>query len=169
VHLDGPAIQDAISGNLCFGCGADNPRGLRIKSHWVGEESVCVYHPEPHHCAGPPHVVNGGILATLIDCHCVCSAISDAYRREGREVGTAPPLWYVTGGLSIRYLRPTPIDHPIELRARITEATTKKTVLECTLSSNGESCATAEVVAIRVSRAWTSGAEVSGFAAGNRG
>lgn len=153
---DSPAIQDTISGNLCFGCGASNPRGLQIKSHWVGDESRCTYQPEPHHAAGPPHVVNGGILATLIDCHCVCSAISDAYRRQGRPVGSHPPLWYVTGSLNIKYLRPTPIDKPIELSARISEATEKKTVLACTLSSNGDPCATAEVVAIRVRPEWTS-------------
>ena len=31
------AIQDAIPDNHCWGCGARNPQGLRIKSYWDGD------------------------------------------------------------------------------------------------------------------------------------
>ena len=149
------AIQDSIVGNLCFGCGADNPQGLQIKSRWDGDESVCEYQPQPHQAAGPRHIVNGGIIATLIDCHCVCTAIDDAYRREGRVTGSVPKLWYATGKLNVNYLRPTPIDKPVRLVAKVLEFTDKKTVIDCTLSSDGEPCATAEVVAVRVPAEWT--------------
>lgn len=151
------AIQDRIAGNLCFGCGAENPHGLQIKSCWEGDESICIYQPQPHQAAGPRHLLNGGIIATLIDCHCVCTAIDDAYRRAGRPTGTGEKLWYATGKLNVKYLRPTPIDKPVRLSARIIEFTEKKTVLECTLSSNGEVCVTAEVIAVRVPPEWTQG------------
>jgi acyl-coenzyme A thioesterase PaaI-like protein len=148
------AFQDGISDNLCFGCGPSNPYGLQIKSHWDGEEAVCSYQPLPHHAAGPAHIVNGGIIATLIDCHCVCTAIADAYRRAGQTVGREPHLWYATGALNIKYLAPAAIDQPLHLRAKITAAHEKKTILECSLTSDGTVCATAEVVAVRVPSAW---------------
>lgn len=149
------AIQDRIAGNLCFGCGIDNPHGLQIKSCWNGEDSICEYQPQPHQAAGPRHVLNGGIIATLIDCHSVCTAIDDAYRRAGRPTGTGEKLWYATGKLNIKYLRPTPIDKPVRLVAKIVEFTEKKTILACRLSSGDDLCATAEVTAVRVPTEWT--------------
>ena len=82
------AFQDLIPDNFCFGCGADNPDGLQIKSYWEGEGSICRYTPRPYHAAGPRHLLNGGIIAMLIDCHTICTAVADAYRREGREIDT---------------------------------------------------------------------------------
>ncbi len=78
------ALQDAIPHNHCWGCGTLNPRGLRIKSYAEGDGTVCRFQPSPEHMAGPTHVVNGGIIAAVIDCHCVCTAIADAYRAAGR-------------------------------------------------------------------------------------
>ena len=148
------AFQDLIPNNLCFGCGPQNAHGLRIKSFWSGDEAVCTYHPESYHMAGPPQYLNGGIIATLIDCHCICTAIAHLYKTEGRTVGCEPNIWCATGKLEVRYLRPTPIDSPVDLRARIVEASPRKVVLHCTLSSCGQPTAEAEVVAVRVSDAW---------------
>lgn len=156
-----PAFQDLIPDNRCFGCGPDNPDGLRIKSRWAGEEAVCVFQPRPAHCAGPPQFLNGGIIATLIDCHSVCTAIAAAYRAEDREIGTAPWIWCVTAGLNISYLRPTPIESPVELRARIHRQEGKQTVVRCGLFSAGRECAKGEVVAVRVSTAWKNGTHIS--------
>jgi len=33
------AIQDQMTGNHCWGCGADNPEGLQLKSFWDGERA----------------------------------------------------------------------------------------------------------------------------------
>ena len=148
------AIQDLIPNNLCFGCGADNNLGLHIKSYWQDDESVCIYQPEPHQTAGPAHLLNGGIIATLIDCHCVGTALSHGYASEGREVGSAPEIWYATGKMEIRYLRPTPIDAPVELRARVVDTTERKTTVACTLASGGQITAEGDVVAIRVPDDW---------------
>ena len=150
-----PAFQDRIPGNHCYGCGPENDRGLRIKSRWVGPgESTCTFVPDDHHNAGPAHILNGGIIATLIDCHCVCTAIADAYRREGRDVGSGDPIWYATGNLNVSYLAPAPLAGPVELRATIRETSPKKTLLECSVRVDGRECARGEVVAIRVPAAW---------------
>ena len=144
-----PSFQSLIPDNFCFGCGPANPDGLHIESYWSGpDESVSTYHPKPHQAAGPKGVVNGGIIATLIDCHCVCTAIAWAYRAESREIGSQPLIWYATGSLNVKYLRPAPIDRPLRLRARIEEAGAKRTVLSCRLSSQGEACAQGEVIAV---------------------
>lgn len=151
------AFQDQMDGNFCFGCGADNPDGLQIKSFWEGDEALCLFQPQPHHAAGPRHVLNGGIIATIIDCHTVCTAMADAYRREGREVGAPPDLWYATGSLVVRYKRPTPLAGPVELRARVLAVDDRRTQLECRLIAAGKICAEGEVEAVRVPTAWRHG------------
>jgi acyl-coenzyme A thioesterase PaaI-like protein len=151
------AFQELIPGNMCFGCGPDNPHGLRIKSRWEGDEALCRFQPSAHHCAGPPDVLNGGIIGTLIDCHSVCTAIADAYRAEGRAIGSGPPIWFVTAALRITYLAPTGIDHPVDLWARIHDRAKKKTIVRTRLLSAGMECARGEVVAVRVSGEWTHG------------
>jgi acyl-coenzyme A thioesterase PaaI-like protein len=148
------AFQDHFEQNLCFGCGATNPDGLHLKSRWKGDEAVATFQPRPYHMAGPTHVLNGGIIGTIIDCHCVCTAIADAYRREGRAIGTGAYIWYATVSLKIDYLRPTPIHGSVELVARIKLAKEKKTVVECSAVSGGKECARAEVVAVRVPEEW---------------
>ncbi len=149
--MDAIAFQERMPGNHCFGCGAANAEGLRIRSFWSAEnESICRYRPRPHQAAGPRGYLNGGIIATLIDCHAVCTAIADAYRREGRGMGEGELVWYVTGSLQIDYRRPTPIDREVELRARIVEVDGRKTWLRCELVSGADLCAAARVLAVRV-------------------
>jgi len=148
------AIQDQIPGNHCYGCGPENPLGMQIKSHWDGDESVCVYQPRPEQSAGPEQFLYGGTIASLIDCHCIGTAIANCYRREGREIGEGEEIWYVTGRLSVDYLAPTPIDHPVTLRATVEEVTDRKTVLKCRFYSGDTQTAAGEVVAVRVPNAW---------------
>jgi len=148
------AFQDMIPGNDCWGCGPHNDHGLHVKSRWEGDEAVCLWQPQPWHRAGPPHIVNGGIIATVIDCHCVCTAIAAAYRSEGRSIQSDPPIWYATASLQVTYLRPTPIAPPLELRARVEDAKGRKSVISCRLLSAGAECARAQVVAVRVPEEW---------------
>ena len=84
------AFQELMVGNYCWGCGELNENGLGLKTYWDGDESVSSYTPLPFHTAYAPHVVNGGILASLIDCHCICTAFAAGYKSEGREIGTEP-------------------------------------------------------------------------------
>lgn len=151
------AIQDQIPHNHCFGCGTLNPRGLRIKSYPQGEETVCRFQPSPDHMAGPTHVVYGGIIAAVIDCHCVCTAIADAYRVAGRPLGSEPLLWAVTASLKVDFLAPTPIGEPMELRARVRETKGRKRILDCVVRSGGRDCARAEVIAVEVGASWHGG------------
>ena len=142
-------FQDHMPGNVCFGCGADNPDGLQIKSYWEGEESVCIWHSEEKY-HGWRNILNGGILATLIDCHCMGTAMAAAYKAEGRALNSDPEYRYATGTLTVKYLKPTPNDQPVELRATVLEIKGRKVVMKCEIYSDSVHTATADVIAIRV-------------------
>ncbi len=148
----GKPFQDLGSVTHCHGCGPDNERGLQIKSSWDGEEAVCNWRPQPHHCGGSKEIVNGGIIATLIDCHSLNLAIAHAYKAEGRPIGSFSKIGYVTGNLSVSYRRLTPIAETLELRAKIVKVEGRKAWVSCTLSAAGRVCATGEVLGIRVER-----------------
>lgn len=148
------AIQDLIPGNHCYGCGPDNADGMQIKSYWNGEESVCEYKPRPEQCAGPIQYLYGGTIASLIDCHCICTSIANYYESDGHSIGEGPQIWCVTACLTVNYLQPIRIDQPVKLRATIKDCGEKKTVVSCTVYSGGVAMAEGEVLAIRVPDSW---------------
>ena len=145
------AFQDFYPDDLshCYGCGRLNPDGLQIKSRWEGDEAVCIYTPRPYHTAIPGYVY-GGLIASLIDCHSTGTASAAAHREAGREMGTEPSLRFLTAALHVNYLKPTPIDVPLEVRATIKEVKGRKVVIASRLLAEGQVCATGEVVAVQV-------------------
>lgn len=148
-------FQDLIEGNHCFGCGPFNAGGLGIKSCWKNDaESACVFTPAPHHCAAPTKFMNGGIIATVIDCHCICTAIAHGYRRDNRAIGEGEAIWYATSKLTVEYRRPVPIAEQMVLTAKVVAETDRKMDIACIVESGGKECATALVVASIVPPAW---------------
>lgn len=145
------AFQDYYEdhSSQCYGCGRLNEHGLKIKSYWDGDETICRFDPHPYHTAMPGYVY-GGLIASVIDCHCTGTAAAAAYRHADREMGTQPALRYVTASLHVDYLKPTPIDAPMELRAKIKEFKDRKVVVNVTLTSKNKICAKGEVVAVMV-------------------
>jgi len=133
----------------CYGCGPKNPQGHHIRSFWDGEESVARFIPEEYHLAFPGYVY-GGLIASLVDCHCVGTAAAAAYRAEGREPGTSPAFRYVTGSLHVDYLLPTPLGGELEIRARVEEIKGKKTVVTASVIADGKVTAQGRVIAIRM-------------------
>lgn len=142
-------FQDHMPGNVCFGCGAENPEGLQIKSFWEGEEAVCIWNSQDKY-NGWKNLLNGGILATLVDCHTMGTAMAYAYKSENRSLDTEPEYRYATGTINVRYLKPTPNDKPIELRAQVIEMKGRKTTMKCQVFCEGIQTADCEVIAIRV-------------------
>jgi acyl-coenzyme A thioesterase PaaI-like protein len=142
------ALQD-IAPVHCYGCGSLNPHGLQIKSFWAGDEVVCAWRAQPHHI-GYPGILYGGILAAIVDCHALWTATAFAYRAAGVEFGGAEGgFGFVTASLKVDYRRPVPVDRPLELRARVTESTGKKSFVACTVICDGATSAEAEVLAVR--------------------
>lgn len=105
--------------------------------------------------------MNGGIIATLIDCHSICTAMAAAYFDEGRDIGTEPARFFATGTLEIGYRRPTPMNAVLELEARIAEKHARGYRVDCRLSARGKLCAVGAVEAVPVSVAWM-GLEAAG-------
>ena len=145
------AFQDYYPDHLsrCYGCGRLNEHGLQIKSYWDGDESVCRFDPKPYHTAIPGYVY-GGLIASLIDCHGTGTAAAAMYRAENRAMDTEPPFRFVTASLHVDYLRPTPIDATLEVRAQVKGIKGRKVVMAMTLSAKGEVCARGEVVAVQM-------------------
>ena len=147
----GKAFQDYYpdSTSHCYGCGRLNEHGLQIKSNWDGEESVAHYRPRPYHMAVPGYVY-GGLLASLIDCHGTGTAAAAAYRAENRSMDTDPPIRFLTGSLNGKYLKPTPLGPPIQLRGKIREVKGRKVIVDVSVSVDHIVTVTGEVIAIQV-------------------
>jgi len=145
------AIQDFYPDDLshCYGCGRLNPHGHQIKTRWDGDETVSVFEPRPEHTAIPGYVY-GGLIASLVDCHGTGTAAAAAYREAGRDPGTEPAFRFVTASINVRFLRPTPMGVPLEIRGRVEEIKGRKVVVSAKVSAAGEICATGEVVAVQM-------------------
>jgi len=141
-------IQDywPKEGTFCWGCGKNNEHGLQLKSYWEDNETIAIWKPKDYHLAFPG-ILNGGIIATLIDCHGTGTANAVAHRTTG---DSGLHFMFVTAGISVKYIRPTPIDKPITLRARILEMNENKIKVLCELFSGDMKCATGEVFTVRV-------------------
>jgi acyl-coenzyme A thioesterase PaaI-like protein len=141
------SVQETYApNNLCFGCGPANERGLRIRSFPEGDELVCEFRPSPHHQAFPG-VLNGGICGALLDCHSNWTAAMHLMKARGAD---APPCT-VTAEFAVKLLKPTPLDVPLHLRARVVDSKGAHAVVEATLSAGGEVTATCQgkFVAVR--------------------
>ncbi len=142
-------FQDHMPGNICYGCGKDNHKGLQIRSYWEGEESVCVWNSEEKY-QGWKGLLNGGVLATLVDCHAMCTAMAAVYKAEGRSMESEPVYRFATGTMTIKYTAPTSNTIPIEIRARVTEIKGRKVTINFKVFSGEMVSAEGEVIAIRV-------------------
>lgn len=145
------AIQDYYPDEFarCFGCGRLNEHGHRLRSFWDGDTTVARFTPQPFHTA-LPGFVNGGLLASLVDCHGTGTAAAAAYRAEGREMDTVPAHRFVTASLRVDYLRPTPLGPELVLRGRVLSISGRKVVVEVTLSAGPEVTVRGEVVAVEL-------------------
>jgi acyl-coenzyme A thioesterase PaaI-like protein len=145
------AFQDTYPDQLshCYGCGRLNEHGLHLKSRWDGDETVAIIEPREYF-TGIPGYVYGGFLASLIDCHGTGTASAAAYRAAGRELGSEPPLRFVTASLRVDFLKPTPIGVPLELRGRIQEVKGRKVVVSITLAAEKVVVVRGEVVAVQL-------------------
>ena len=90
---------------------------------------------------GPPHSVHGGVLAGLFD-----ELLGGAQRLNGGPPG-------MTGRLTVRYRRPTPLDAELEFRAWIHDERTRRVVVrgECVVVADSAGAAdtvTAEAEAV---------------------
>lgn len=91
--------------NPCFGCGADNPRGMKLtfEQDHDARKIVGRFRLGPEY-QGTNRVMHGGIIAVLLD-----EAMGKMNRFHNVRAMTAE--------LSVEYLRPVPIDEEIVVEA----------------------------------------------------
>lgn len=145
------AIQDYYPDDVahCYGCGKLNEHGHQIKTFWDGDETVTRFTPKEYHTAIPGYVY-GGLIASLIDCHGTGTGALAAYKAEGREFDTMPPIRFVTASLQVDYLKPTQLGPELELRGKIIEQKERKVISEITVLADGVVTAKGKVVAVQM-------------------
>ena len=131
--------------NACFGCGPANPDGLHIRSIPKNGEVVAEWQPEKKYEAFPG-VLNGGIIGSLLDCHCNWTAAYHLMKQAGED--HAPCT--VTSEYAIKLLRPTPTNGPVYLSAKVVESSGDRATVEGTLTGSGKVCATCRGVFVSV-------------------
>jgi acyl-coenzyme A thioesterase PaaI-like protein len=91
--------------NGCFGCGPRHEIGLRVRTFGAAGE---VLSPIiiPRRFEGPPGAAHGGIVAAYLD-----EVLAGAALHATGKI-------YVTGELTVRYVRPTPVERPLLGRGR---------------------------------------------------
>ena len=94
---------------LCFGCGRDNPIGLKLSFQWDGKTARAEFTPTELY-QGWSGLVHGGIMICLLD-----EAMAYAALFEGMNC--------VTAKMQVKLSRLAPIDEPLI----ITASTIKKT------------------------------------------
>ena len=145
------AFQDLYPDEFChcYGCGRLNEHGLQIKSYWDGDQAVAVFEPRPYQ-TGIAGYVYGGLIASLIDCHCIAAASAAKHRSENGEQDADTLPRFVTAALHVDFLRPTPLGVPLEIRAQAEEIKGRKVTLTARLLAKGEICARGKVVAVQM-------------------
>jgi len=132
------SIQETYAPQLkCFGCGPANEQGLHIRSFPAGDDVVAEFQPQTYQEAFPG-MLSGGIIGTLLDCHCNWAAAYGLMKLNGLD---RPPCT-VTADYHIKLLRPTPTDQPVRLVARVVDAKADRATVEGELIAHDKVCAT---------------------------
>ncbi len=121
-----------------------------------GREGVAHFRPRPEHVAIPGFVY-GGLIASLIDCHGIGTAAAAVMHAGGATPGVDPAPRYVTAALEVRYLKPTPLDDELELRATPVEIGERKVIVEVSVLAGGVETARGRVVAAPIPATMTAG------------
>lgn len=93
--------------SMCFACGVDNPKGLKLVFENRVGDARAEWTPGPEH-VGWSGVIHGGLISTLLD-----EAMAYALIYSG--------AFGVTGQLSVRFRRPLRVGERVAVTARVLE------------------------------------------------
>ena len=124
------AISFNVSDGLCFGCGQNNPIGLKLDFKWDGKTARAEFIPTEFY-QGWSGIVHGGITATILD-----EAMGQAIRFNG--------LNCVTARMQVSYKQPILTDDNLVITGsisrnnkRFVEAEAKISLPDGTLMAEG--------------------------------
>lgn len=107
VVLPKVSISTSEQENMCFGCGRDNPAGLKLSFKKDGDTIRAEFTPDEIY-QGWPGVLHGGILALLLD-----EAMSNAAYLQG--------VTCLTASMQIRLRQPVKVEVPLVITASVTK------------------------------------------------
>lgn len=133
------SIQETYYPDIkCFGCGHANAKGLKLRSYEQPDGLVVArFRPWPEHDNGGGFL-NGGIVATLLDCHGGAAVLLEG---ERRGLGTGG-LSFVTASIDVEFHRPTPLAEELELTAELIEASDDAITVRAQIHFDGKPRAT---------------------------
>jgi acyl-coenzyme A thioesterase PaaI-like protein len=108
---DGLSSTELLPGNVCFGCGQDNPNGLRIavaRDPANARRILGEFHPRDD-MIGFPGITHGGAIYTALDCMATWS---------GMMLRKTKALWILRSA-TMKYHRPAFQGHGISLSATL--------------------------------------------------
>ena len=105
------AIDTDLAEGMCFGCGRDNPIGLKLSFQWDGKTVRTEFTPNELY-QGWPGLLHGGITACILD-----EAIAYAARFSGLNT--------VTARMQIEYKYPIPINESLIITSSLDRRTRK--------------------------------------------
>lgn len=132
--------------SACFGCGPVNEKGLRIRSFPEKDGTVVASFRSETYQEAFPGVLNGGIIGSLLDCHCNWTAAYAIMQKAGLE----QPQCTVTAEYSIQLKRPTPTTGPVRLVARAVEVTDDRATVTAEMYAGEKVTATCRGVFVAV-------------------
>ena len=123
--------------SLCFGCGQNNPIGLKLDFQWDGKTATAEFIPTEFY-QGWPGLVHGGIIICLLD-----EAMAYAGLFEGQTC--------ITAKMQVKLGRPASINEPLVITSSVTKKTRKLVEAKAAVASKdgtliAESTATQFVV-----------------------
>lgn len=133
-------LEAVRSDHACFGCGSQNPIGLRLRFTSDDQGVRATFVPLPDH-QGFENVVHGGIISTVLD-----EAMAWATAAAG--------FWAVTGEMRVRFRRPLRVAESTSVAAHISSTRGRVIYTSARLASDldGTEFATATATFLRVNQ-----------------
>lgn len=104
--------EELLKGNTCFGCGPENPDGLRIRifrDPGSASRLVGTYRPRATQ-TGFPQIVHGGLQFTALDCLAAWTVL--ILRNPGK-------MMPITRSAATRYLKPATVGAELALSSEV--------------------------------------------------
>lgn len=92
--------------NFCFGCGKNNPEGMRLRFSYDERSNrfICRFRLGRRY-TGPPGHAHGGVIATILD-------------EAMGKVNKLHNVVALTSQITVQYLKPVPLNQSLRVEAR---------------------------------------------------
>jgi len=133
-------INTDNSAGLCFGCGRNNPFGLKLSFQWDGKTARADFTPTQFY-QGWPGIVHGGIITSMLD------------EVMGHATLFAGFFDFLTASIQVNFKRPALVDEPLVITASVTKNEGRTVEVEASVSlTDGTLVAEGKAIQVIVGR-----------------